>query len=257
VDSKKNFVEKLKNLKMGWQPRVSMFIGLTTTLLFIVCKTHSNEITVLNVQSLDKGENQSSNTLKNISNLVLVETSTISDNFTISHDLTKKLLEVENSTHPEPDSNSSVQNRILGSPNKEEEFRPATDLFDIEIFNRLHNQGKTKHPEEIVDRSLPPTKESLDIQYKKIVSRKGRAGLNDPTAKTSEEVLNEIVNYGLDQSRYLFDVQEKQIYNKGLVIQKSDPAHFVGAFNKQTQRAKDLSKYGYATLQASSLLSKQ
>ena len=67
----------------------------------------------------------------------------------------------------------------------------------------------------------------------------------------------DIVNYGLDRTRYLVDILEKKIYEQGQALSKADPAHFVGVFNKQTTKAKELSKYGYATLEASSLLTKQ
>ena len=76
-------------------------------------------------------------------------------------------------------------------------------------------------------------------------------------AKSSQEILNDIVNYGLDRTRYLVDVLEKKIYENGLKLQKSDPAHFLAVFNKQTDKSKSLSKYGYATLEASALLTKQ
>ncbi len=79
----------------------------------------------------------------------------------------------------------------------------------------------------------------------------------EASAKTSEEILNDIVNYGLDRTRYLVEVLEKEIYDEGLALKKTDPAHFVAVFNKQTSKAKELSKYGYATLEASSLLTKQ
>jgi len=78
-----------------------------------------------------------------------------------------------------------------------------------------------------------------------------------PQAKSSQEILNDIVNYGLDRTRYLVDILERKIYDEGQSLSKSDPAHFVAVFNKQTQKAKELSKYGYATLEASSLLTKQ
>ena len=139
-------------------------------------------------------------------------------------------------------------------------------IFDKSIFERLHSQSRVKSSEEIVDRSVNPNPEQdnlvkQDDLNKLDEERKGRAKVFrdvDPSqGRTSEDILNEIVNFGLDQSRYLFDVQEKRIYDKGLSLKKSDPGHFVGVFNKQSQRAKDLSKYGYATLQASSLLSKQ
>ena len=76
-------------------------------------------------------------------------------------------------------------------------------------------------------------------------------------ARNSHEILNDIVNYGLDRTRYLVDVLERKIYENGLNLQKSDPAHFLGVFNKQTDKSKNLSRYGYATLEASTLLTRQ
>ena len=76
-------------------------------------------------------------------------------------------------------------------------------------------------------------------------------------ARTSQEILNDITNYGLDKTRYLIDVLERKIYEQGVTLNKSDPAHFVAVFNKQTEKAKELSKYGYASLEASALLTKQ
>ena len=70
-------------------------------------------------------------------------------------------------------------------------------------------------------------------------------------------ILPDIVNYGLDRTRYLVDILERKIYEEGQALSKADPAHFVAVFNKQTSKAKELSKYGYATLEASSLLTKQ
>ena len=77
------------------------------------------------------------------------------------------------------------------------------------------------------------------------------------SARTSEELLNDITTYGLERSRYLYEIKEKRIYDKGISLKKSDPAHFVAVFNKQTPRAKELSRYGYATLEASTLLTKR
>ena len=79
----------------------------------------------------------------------------------------------------------------------------------------------------------------------------------ESSARTSEELLNDITSYGLEKSRYLYNIKEKRIYEKGISLKKTDPAHFVAVFNKQTPRAKELSRYGYATLAASSLLTKQ
>jgi hypothetical protein len=75
--------------------------------------------------------------------------------------------------------------------------------FDKSIFERLHSQGKTKSPEEIVDQSVDrSTSDAENV----VDHRQGRAqfkatGRSGPPAagRTSEEILNEIVNFGLDQ----------------------------------------------------------
>lgn len=85
----------------------------------------------------------------------------------------------------------------------------------------------------------------------------GKLFVKSQLAKNSQEILNDIVNYGLDRTRYLVDVLERKIYENGLNLQKSDPAHFLGVFNKQRDRSKNLSRYGYATLEASTLLTRQ
>ena len=79
----------------------------------------------------------------------------------------------------------------------------------------------------------------------------------DVNPEEAEELLNEIVNFGLDQSNRLENVRERELYEEGVSLKKSNPAHFVGVFNKQKDRAKELSKFGYASLQASSLLARQ
>ncbi|XP_023335820.1 chorion peroxidase [Eurytemora carolleeae] len=71
------------------------------------------------------------------------------------------------------------------------------------------------------------------------------------------QLLEKVIRFGLNQSEYLITVQEKALYDKGIVLNKSEPAHFVSVFNKQKKRSKNLSKYAYATLHASSLLSQQ
>jgi hypothetical protein len=71
------------------------------------------------------------------------------------------------------------------------------------------------------------------------------------------ELLENVIEFGLNQSAYLQLVQEKDLFTKGVSLNKRQPAHFVSVFNKQQKEAKMLSRYAYATLQASSLLSKQ
>ena len=59
------------------------------------------------------------------------------------------------------------------------------------------------------------------------------------------------------RSSHLIEVQERELYNKGMTLDKSQPGHYVSVFNKQYKKSKQMSSYAYATLQASSLLSKQ
>ncbi len=77
------------------------------------------------------------------------------------------------------------------------------------------------------------------------------------SAQKAEELLNEIVQYGIDRSEELANVEEKRLYERGVRLRKTDPAHFVGIFNKQKKRGRELTKYAYAALEASSLLARQ
>jgi len=72
-----------------------------------------------------------------------------------------------------------------------------------------------------------------------------------------KELLENVIEFGLNRSTHLVEVQEKELFNKGMTLDKSQPGHFVSVFNKQHKKSKMLSTYAYATLQASSLLSKQ
>ena len=71
------------------------------------------------------------------------------------------------------------------------------------------------------------------------------------------ELLENVIEFGMNRSSHLVEVQEKMLYDKGITLDKTQPGHFVSVFNKQQKKAKMLSQFAYATLQASSLLSKQ
>ena len=71
------------------------------------------------------------------------------------------------------------------------------------------------------------------------------------------ELLENVIEFGLNRSSHLVTVQEKELYDKGITLDKSQPGHFVSVFNKQQKKSKMLSQFAYATLQASRLLSKQ
>lgn len=70
-------------------------------------------------------------------------------------------------------------------------------------------------------------------------------------------LLETVLEHGLNASQHLIEVQEKELYDQGAVLTKSQPAHFLSVFNKQRPQSKLLSKYAYATLLASSLLSRR
>lgn len=80
---------------------------------------------------------------------------------------------------------------------------------------------------------------------------------NTVDSKQAEQILNDIVSFGIDQSDRLENVRERQLFEQGVTLKKSNPAHFVGIFNKQKPKARELSSIGYASLQASSLLARQ
>lgn len=92
-------------------------------------------------------------------------------------------------------------------------------------------------------------------------SQSGEYVQEDPAeaaaSKKAEQLLKEIVKFGIDESDYLTNVKERHLYEEGVKLKKSDPAHFVAVFNKQKKRSKEISKFAYASLHASSLLARQ
>ncbi|CAG0892265.1 unnamed protein product [Cyprideis torosa] len=72
-----------------------------------------------------------------------------------------------------------------------------------------------------------------------------------------KRILNGIVEYGENQTNYLYDVLEPRLYHKGLVLDKRSPGYFGAAFNKQLPHAKELARYGYILLHASGRLRQQ
>ncbi len=80
---------------------------------------------------------------------------------------------------------------------------------------------------------------------------------SSPTAEKAEELLRQVVAYGIGRSKELTDVEERNLYEQGVRLDKTNPAHFVGIFNKQKQRGKELADYAYAALETSTLLARQ
>ena len=124
--------------------------------------------------------------------------------------------------------------------------------FLILLFcNNVHNVTSLEDEDLVLD--------DLNLQQKTISMREGKAdqdGDNDDDTN-AEDLLNEIIRYGIDQSDFLSDVQEPNLYKQGISLKKSDPAHFVAIFNKQKKRSLELSRYAYASLEASDLLARQ
>ena len=263
--------------KKRFVPRVAVSIAFAVIVVLLVCTVQSKH-TITQLDSRDTNvdtSTESVDTSTQTENVVKVLSSVL--NFTKSSEAVTniELASEETSSTPTKSEKNKVERKIPSALNRGSFLRTTTvdndeeidkPAFDKSVFEKLYSQSKTKSVEEIVDRSVDQS--STDDENIVDQVRSGRSNfksrendaepdLDPASGRTSEEILNEIVNFGLDQSRYLFDVQEKRIYDNGLSLKKSDPGHFVGVFNKQSQRAKDLSKYGYATLQASSLLSKQ
>ena len=98
---------------------------------------------------------------------------------------------------------------------------------------------------------LEPSDNDADVQ------EAAEASQDSDSAKRATALLNRIVDYGLEQSKFLKDVQERELFDEGLKLDKTNPAHFVGVFNKEKPRARELSEFAYASLEASSLLARQ
>ncbi|KAL7637821.1 UNVERIFIED_CONTAM: hypothetical protein RMT77_011433 [Armadillidium vulgare] len=75
--------------------------------------------------------------------------------------------------------------------------------------------------------------------------------------ETGRRILSEVTLYGLNQTKFMKEIQEPQFFKKGLKLPSGHPGLYLAAFNKQKQRTKDLAKFGYASLWASEMLSKQ
>ncbi|XP_044731431.1 uncharacterized protein LOC123294462 [Chrysoperla carnea] len=69
--------------------------------------------------------------------------------------------------------------------------------------------------------------------------------------------IEDAAEYGLQRMHYLFDDIEPKLYKKGLWLEKDNPAHFVASFNAQQEKAKQLAKFGYASLEATTKLALQ
>ena len=56
------------------------------------------------------------------------------------------------------------------------------------------------------------------------------------------ELLENVIEVGLNRSRYLVEVKEKELFEKGIILDKSQPGHFVSVFNKQQKKSQNVVK---------------
>ncbi|CAL8111500.1 unnamed protein product [Orchesella dallaii] len=65
------------------------------------------------------------------------------------------------------------------------------------------------------------------------------------------------VESGVREANNLYETIEPDLYKKDLVIKYDHPAFYLAAINRQSPKAKELAKYAYATLKATSVLKEQ
>ncbi|GLG95231.1 Vacuolar protein sorting-associated protein 8 like protein, partial [Gryllus bimaculatus] len=61
-------------------------------------------------------------------------------------------------------------------------------------------------------------------------------------------------DFGLERMRVLLEEYEPRIYRRGAVLGAGAPARYVAAFNAQGAQERKLAQFGYAALQATSML---
>ncbi|XP_066966449.1 peroxidase-like [Macrobrachium rosenbergii] len=71
------------------------------------------------------------------------------------------------------------------------------------------------------------------------------------------KILSHVAEHGINETLYLTNVKEPKLFNEGYHLKKGHPGLYLAAFNKQKKKSKDLASFGYASLKASELLSKQ
>ncbi|EFN87248.1 Peroxidasin-like protein [Harpegnathos saltator] len=67
----------------------------------------------------------------------------------------------------------------------------------------------------------------------------------------------EAANFGLRAMHNLYYVQEPKLYSMGLYLKRDEPARYVAAFNDQSEEARNLARFGYATLQGTAMYMKK
>ncbi|XP_014215502.1 peroxidase-like [Copidosoma floridanum] len=79
----------------------------------------------------------------------------------------------------------------------------------------------------------------------------GMAGPRASYPEPREEDLIEAADFGIRAMNELYDLKEPRLYKMGLYLRPDNPARFVAAFNDQSEEARQLARFGYAALEAS------
>ncbi|XP_076048302.1 peroxidasin homolog [Oratosquilla oratoria] len=112
--------------------------------------------------------------------------------------------------------------------------------------------------------SLPMGPRGPRRPYSLGLVREGRSGghpvplqFSQTGGEAGKRILTHVTQFGLNQTDYLINVKEPRLFQEGIRLSRGHPGLFLAAFNQQKKKTKDLAKFGYASLRASDLLSRQ
>ncbi|RZC43164.1 chorion peroxidase-like, partial [Asbolus verrucosus] len=118
----------------------------------------------------------------------------------------------------------------------------------------LENSTTTNKEKESIGQLFD---DSNNTDLAKTVQSESHLKTNRPDGKEkkSDEVhkreLDDAIEYGLKAMQELLEVKEPHLYKMGLYLDENDPASHVAAFGAPTKKAIELSKIGYASIEAS------
>ncbi|KAK9883783.1 hypothetical protein WA026_001978 [Henosepilachna vigintioctopunctata] len=132
---------------------------------------------------------------------------------------------------------------------------------DNETVNLLHKdsqkgklignaQLKSEKKKHVIGRSAKGIPENIQTKLK-INSEKDSKIPTDIVNGPQQREIDDAADLGLSTMRELLDVKEPMWYRMGLFLDKDDPASRVANFGKPNRKALGLSRYAYATLEAS------
>ncbi|XP_074027515.1 uncharacterized protein [Leptinotarsa decemlineata] len=134
----------------------------------------------------------------------------------------------------------------------EHTFETNTESRKYRKPNRKPNNSQKQNPVASQDRKDElnfegfPTSQNLN---EIMSSMYGRQSTGDSSIEISK--IDEALKFGIHSAETLINVQEPLWYEMGLYLDKDHPASKVADFGKPNRKALELSKYGFATLEAS------